>query len=123
MGSQTIKFIHLLVLFFALVELGIYGVGCGPHGGGGGNAYDAPLGIAVDASGNIWVTNSNSNTVTELNMTGTTIGTYTVGSEPAGIAIDSSGNVWVATAGTAAVTKLNSMGSTIGTYTVPSVTT
>ncbi len=54
-----------------------------------------PWGIAIDASGNVWVTNSGSNNVTELNSSGTTIGTFTVGKFPEGIAIDSSGNVWV----------------------------
>ena len=79
-----------------------------------------PSGIAIDASGNVWVTNNGSNTVTELSSTGSTIGTYSVGSGPWGIAIDSSGNVWVANSDTNNVTELSSTGSTIGTYSVGS---
>jgi streptogramin lyase len=54
-----------------------------------------PLGIAIDASGNAWVTN-NSGTVIKLSPSGAVLGTFPTGSVySGGIAIDASGNVWV----------------------------
>ena len=77
-----------------------------------------PAGIAIDASGNVWVANVNSNTVTELSPTGATKGTYNVGSNPEGIVIDASGNAWVANDGSSNVTELSPTGATITTVTV-----
>ena len=74
--------------------------------------------IAIDASGNIWISNYYSNNITELSPTGTTIGTYNVGTNPAGIAIDVSGNVWIVNNGSGNVTELSSTGILIGTYSV-----
>ncbi len=96
-------------------------------------------GIAIDTSGNVWVTNwgSASGTpgvpgtaigdanVTELSPSGAVIGTYVAGSSPGGIAIDSTGNIWVANKGNGTVglgqldsnvTELSPSGATIGTY-------
>ncbi len=75
-----------------------------------------PRGIAIDSSGNIWVTNNGSNTVTKLSSSGSTLGTYPVGTYPVGISIDSAGNVWVANGNSNTVTKLSSSGSILGTY-------
>ncbi len=87
--------------------IGTYAVGNGPWG------------IAIDASGNVWVVNDTSNTVTKLSAAGSIIGTYPVGNSPAGIVIDnSSGNVWVTNYNGNNVTKLSSTGSTLGTYAV-----
>jgi len=63
------------------------------------NVGNNPYGIAIDASGNVWISNYGSNTVTELNSSGALLNTYTVGNGPRGIAIDPSGNVWVANSG------------------------
>ena len=41
------------------------------------------------------MTNYGYNTVTELNASGTIIGTYNVGFGPWGVAIDTSGNAWI----------------------------
>jgi streptogramin lyase len=79
----------------------------------------SPVGIAIDSSGNAWVTNSGSGTVTELSSSGITIGTYpvyTAGASPQGIAIDKNGNIWIANSGSCSVTELNSSGYPIGTY-------
>ena len=76
-------------------------------------------GIAIDASGNVWVTNglSSGGTVIELNSSGTTLGTYPAGNGPEGIAIDASGNVWVTNnVNSGTVTELNSSGTTLGTF-------
>jgi YVTN family beta-propeller protein len=55
----------------------------------------APAGIVFDGR-SIWVTNSGSNTVSELNATnGQLIGTYPVGTTPTGICFDGNA-VWIA---------------------------
>ena len=71
---------------------------------------NAPLGIAFDSHGNLWVTNSASNTLVELSASqlatsGSPIPAVTLGasggslSSPAGLAFDASGDLWVANAG------------------------
>ncbi len=56
-----------------------------------------PGGIAIDASGNVWVSNYGGDTVSELTYASSyaASNTYAVGSEPWGIAIDKAGNIWV----------------------------
>ena len=84
-----------------------------------------PYGIAIDAKGNVWVTNYGDGTVSELNSSGALIQTYTVGAGPRGIAIDPSGNVWVANSGSdsapgSTVTMINPTAGTTTNYTVGS---
>jgi len=74
------------------------------YNAGGGLA--TPYGIAIDASGNAWITNETGTTVTELSPTGSVLATPTatglVGAQ--GIALDDASNVWVAnTAGNSIV--------------------
>lgn len=74
------------------------------YNAGGGLA--TPYGIAIDASGNAWITNETGTTVTELSPTGSVLATPTatglVGAQ--GIALDNANNVWVAnTAGNSVV--------------------
>ena len=107
-------------------------------------AGSSPYAIAIDASGNAWITNdpdqligtaSGDSNVTELSSSGKLIGTYAAGSNPRGIAIDASGNIWVTNLGNgdvgngnyygaakydSCVTKLSSSGKFIGTYTAGS---
>ena len=95
---------------------------------GSSNTYGVgilPLGIAIDSSGNAWVTNSSSNSVTKFSSkSGAIIGTYPVdGNDPHGIAIDASGNIWVTTNkdnGTCStvINKLSSSGALLVTSTV-----
>jgi streptogramin lyase len=73
---------------------------------GTGSTLSTPYGIAIDATGDAWVTNETGTTVTELSPAGAVLATPTatnlVGAE--GIAIAPSGNVWVAnTAGNSVV--------------------
>ncbi len=78
----------------------------------------SPIGIAIDASGNVWVANAGSSTVTELSPAVATITTVTIGSYPIYMAIDASGNVWVTNYGSNNVIELSPIGATITTYTV-----
>ena len=57
----------------------------------------SPHGIAIDASGNVWVANEGDNTVSKISSTTSTPQTTTiaVGTAPFGVAIDHIGNVWV----------------------------
>jgi len=84
-----------------------------------------PYGIAIDAKGNVWVTNYGDGTVSELNSSGALVQTYTVGAGPRGIAIDPSGNVWVANSGSdtapgSTITMINPTAGTTTNYTVGS---
>ena len=79
-----------------------------------------PLGLAIDASGNIWVANNTGNTVTKLSASGVLIGTFAVGGGPSNIAIDSAGNAWVTNYVDSTVIKLSPSGSALGTYAVGS---
>jgi streptogramin lyase len=71
-----------------------------------GGSLATPWGIAVDASGNAWVTNETGASVTEFSPTGTLLQSPTANglSGAQGIAIDRNGNVWVAnTAGNSVI--------------------
>ena len=74
--------------------------------------------IAVDAQGNVWVTDDevDTNAVHKFDSNGNLLGTFKVGMTPQGIAIDPSGNVWVANVDDDTITKLDSSGNVIGTY-------
>jgi streptogramin lyase len=66
---------------------------------GGGLAE--PQGVAIDAAGNVWITNLSSSKLSEFSPAGVAFSSstgYTGGGlhEPAAIAIDLSGNAWVA---------------------------
>ena len=57
-----------------------------------------PAGITADGSGNIWVTNTSSDEVTEIKPGATSCTTFSGSSyfsSPVGIAADSSNNIWV----------------------------
>jgi streptogramin lyase len=90
-----------------------------------------PYGIAIDAKGNVWVSNNGDGTVSEISQSCSATGnvfavcapTFTVGAYPRGIAIDPFGNVWVTNAGidTApgnTVTMINPASGTTTNYTV-----
>jgi uncharacterized repeat protein (TIGR02543 family) len=63
-------------------------------GSGGSNATS---GIAVDSSGNIWVTSlDRTNQLWQYSSTGVLLHTFTLATLPEAIAVDQSGNVWVA---------------------------
>ena len=77
----------------------------------GGNAW----GIAIDASGNLWVVNGLTNpgvlapgTVTELSPAGAILCAYEAGIDALGIAIDGRGDVWITDSGASTVTVVSS---------------
>ena len=79
---------------------------------------NGPSALAADASGNVFVSNSSANTVTEFNHAGTVLsGTgYTASlNTPSSIAIDASDVVWVTNSGNNTVSRLNgSSGAAVG---------
>ena len=87
----------------------------------GGLASGSPDGIAIDGSGNIWVSNKSTNSLSEFNSSGSPVsgspfsggGLY----QPGNIAIDQSGYLWVAnptgTGGDGSISKFTSSGSSV----------
>jgi sugar lactone lactonase YvrE len=74
-----------------------------------GSGFNAPKGVAVDGSGNIFVADTGNNAVKEILATGGYIAVRTLGSgfsAPQGIALDGAGNIFVADTGNAAVKEL-----------------
>jgi hypothetical protein len=78
-----------------------------------GGGITAPVALAADASGNIWIANSASNTVTGLAHTGAPLSGSPFSASfnsPSSVAIDSVGSVWVTNKGNNTVSKLTSSG-------------
>jgi streptogramin lyase len=80
-----------------------------------GSYFDGPYGLVIDSSGNIWVTNSFGNSITELTPTNASGSVSVAGSyappganfnTPYSVAIDASGNVWAANSGSASVAEI-----------------
>jgi hypothetical protein len=88
-------------------------------------SLNLPSSIAVDASGNAWITNAGNNTLTSINSTSGTGASFNGNglSIPQSIAFDSSGNIWVANNGGNSVSAFTSTGGTIGTYTGGGIST
>jgi streptogramin lyase len=81
-------------------------------------SLSSPYGLAIDASGNVWVTNESGASVTKLSGIGAALSGsagFTGGGllGPKGIAIDRSGNVWIANAGGSSVVELSSAGTVL----------
>jgi streptogramin lyase len=83
-----------------------------------GGGINAPFSVAIDASGDVWMTNTGTGTVTELESSGTpTSGSPYSNSSMTGvenIAIDLSGNAWIAndiSANTGSVIELTPTGT------------
>ena len=101
---------------------------------GDGGKLNAPQGIAVDSSGNIYVADTSNNRIQKLNSSGnylSGLGSYGSGNgqfnNPQGVTLDSSGNIYVADTNNRRIQKFDSSGtfqwwlgydgSTIGTHT------
>ena len=94
--------------------------------GTGNGQFNNPQGIAVDSSGNIYVSDTGNNRVQKFDSSGTYVSKFgSAGSTDGlfsgsrGIALDSSGNIFVADLGNSRIQKFNSSGtyqSKFGTY-------
>ena len=87
-------------------------------------SLSAPSAIAVDAGGNVWITNRTANTVTELAHSGAVLATSAaVLSSPAAVALDAAGDPWIANSTTNTLTHLSAYaavnGSTSGSLVAP----
>jgi streptogramin lyase len=88
-----------------------------------GGGLKTPYGIAIDTSGNAWVTNESGSSVTEFGLGGNVISGangFTGNGNILGakaIAFDSSGSAWVASTAGNSIVKLNTDGSFAANYT------
>ncbi len=82
-----------------------------------GRELASPYGIAIDASGNAWVTNEAGLSVVKAPALSPTFATttYAIGGllAPRGVSIDRSGNVWIANTGGNNVVELSSGGAVL----------
>ena len=76
-----------------------------------GETGDKPNAIAVDAFGNVYTANYNSNNVSKITPDGTSSILGTTGVSPRGIAVDGAGNVYTANSGSDNVSKITPDGS------------
>jgi len=94
-----------------------------------GSGLNSPYGVAIDASGDAWVTNEGGTSVTEFGPTGTVLSGATgfgngVVLGPQGITVDGTGNIWIANTGASSVIEMSPNGtlkSPNGGYTSPSI--
>jgi hypothetical protein len=89
-----------------------------------GGSLSAPSAVAVDAGGNVWITNRGGNTVTELSHSGAVLATSAAAlSGPAAVALDTAGDPWIANATANTLTHLSASaavtGSASGALSVP----
>ncbi len=86
-----------------------------------GGGLGAPSAVAVDTSGNVWVTNKSNSTVSKFSNVGVALSPaagFTAGgiSVPAGIAIDLTGTPWITNSASNSVTKLATSGTSGTNY-------
>ena len=79
-----------------------------------------PFGIAVDATGNAFITNEAGRSIIKAQPLSPAFATTTLASAgilaPRGISIDRSGNIWLANTGANNVLKLSAAGAILGTF-------
>jgi hypothetical protein len=90
------------------------------YNGGGNGQFQDPDAIAVDSSGNVYVTDWGNSRIQKFSSAGVYITQWGLGGSgngqfngPAGIAVDSSGNVYVADSGNQRIQKFSSTGTYI----------
>jgi len=108
----------------ATTYAGTPGVAGLANGAAAGSAFNGPDGIAVDNSGNVYVSDVGNNVIRKISATGnvtTFAGSGTVGSadgtgtaasfnQPVGLAVDGGGNVYVADEGNNEIRKISPLG-------------
>ncbi len=88
-------------------------------------SLDFPVGVAFDAAGNLWVSNTSSSTVvkftpSQLAVSGSPAPDVTISANagsldfPAGLAFDNSGDLWVANAGGESLVQFSGVGGLSG---------
>ena len=71
-------------------------------------ALDSPAGVAVDAAGNVYISDQVANVIYQWNATnGVTILVSSGLNRPTGLAVDAAGNLYIADAGSSTIEKWN----------------
>jgi sugar lactone lactonase YvrE len=110
--------------FYVVSTLAGSGVAGSANGTGTAASFFTPYGVAIDSSGNLYVSDSNNNQIRLITPAGVVstfagsgaigsangIGTAASFSHPTGIAVDSSGNVYVADTNNHLIRKITSAG-------------
>jgi Bacterial Ig-like domain (group 3)/MBG domain (YGX type)/MBG domain/NHL repeat len=86
------------------------------------SSFTTPFAVAVDGSGNVWVADKGTTSVTELSPAGAVTGTFGSFSSPEGIAVDPAGNVYVSDNGGSSITELTKATNFATTVTLASST-
>jgi streptogramin lyase len=88
-----------------------------PYGPGNGN--HSFYCIAIDSSGNVWMTDRAASDVEEFNSAGKVIMTYNAGGQNGswGVGIDHTAHVWISNNANNSVSELNSNGTAVANYT------
>jgi tripartite motif-containing protein 71 len=112
----------LTILFLGLLSASITHAGTysyvtqwGSEGSSNGQ-FNAPVGIAVDSTGNVYVADKENNRIQKFDSNGKYITQWSSYynnwklSDPTGVAVDSVGNIYIANQGNKSVVKMNSKG-------------
>ena len=86
----------------------------------GSSFFSSPPDVALDTSGNIYVSDRNNQRVVKLNPSGAVLDTFTASGSfggPFGLALDPSGNIYVADEGNNRIVKLDPSGAVLDTFT------
>ena len=91
------------------------------HAEFGSGTLNSPSGIALDASGNVWVSDTGNNRVVEFSASGTDIGGFTPSGSytlngPTGIAVNAAGDVFVADTGDNRVVEYSGSGTELNVF-------
>jgi DNA-binding beta-propeller fold protein YncE len=79
------------------------------------SGLNAPVGLALDTSGNLYVANLGNGTISEFSPTGAPKGTFASGlNAPWGLAFDASGNLYVANNGNGTISEFSPTGAPKG---------